>query len=629
MSKKIQVMCVFVIIIVASLIWPAGAAAAPPMHGPVIHIVQWGENLTSISKRYGVSIQDIVAANHLANPNRIYVGQRLVIPLTPGPSAEPSGDAVRHLVQSGDTLSSLAVRYHSTVHAIVQANKLVNPSYIYVGQVLIIPTASPALPKEGVYYVVRAGDTLAKIAYQYQVSSWTLAQINNLTNPSLIYVGQTLFIPGADAAAPTPTKAVSSALPTATPTATTTAVATRAAAATKTVAAMPTSLQCTPAPLKSTPAPPKCRIPTVTPIPLGAIPLPAPGPVKPLQMNSPEYGMEINVWNVGDCVTDRDLRLVKEAGFTWVKQLFPWREIEVEKGKFMWGEADRIVGMAAKYNLDLAVAISLQPDWAGDGYPVNGPPRNMADIADFMSAIARRYKGLVRAYEIWPGPNVSRNWGGQSPDPYRYAEMLRNAYWYAKEQDPFVMIISGGLVQTAQYDSTSMPPEVFFKTLYFETEAKLTCDVFGIQALGFKAAPENTPDEAARAEMNNNFPATRELNRTWCFRSVEVLHAIQGETPPHWTKDNKQWAVTRMGWTTDTRERSLYKWAAVSRDIQGDYLRRAYRWAKDHWSGWMGVMFVPLTNARWTMNDDGYWWAIANPDGCPRPAYYSLKGIAK
>jgi len=153
--------------------------------------------------------------------------------------------------------------------------------------------------------------------------------------------------------------------------------------------------------------------------------------------------------------------------------------------------------------------------------------------------------------------------------------------------------------------------------------------VFGVQALGFKAAPENTPDEAANPDLNNYYPATRELNRTWCFRSVELLRAIQESTPGHWPKDTRQWVVTRMGWTTDTRERSLYHWAAVSPQVQADYLRRAYRWAKENWSDWVGVMFVPLTNARWTMDDDGYWWGIINPDGCPRPAYHTMKAIAK
>lgn len=618
------VLILFLLFILPTWIW-----AAPPQNGPIIHIVQWGENLTGIAARYGVTIEAITAANNIANPNRIYVGQRLVIPLPPGPTEAPAG-TVRHVVQSGDTLSSLAVRYRTTVEAIVQLNRLVNPSYIYVGQILLIPSSGGTLPEKGFYYTVRPGDTLANIAYRYGVSSWTLAQINNLANPALIVVGQTLYIPGTQDA-PTPTPAPPTATPkpgTATPTpmpGTPAPTATPGAAApTATKSAAATVGPCTPPPLPTTQAYPTCALPAATAIPLGPIPLPSPGPVKPLQMKSPEYGMIINVWNAGNCITDRDLRLVKEAGFTWVKQVFPWREIEPQKGKFNWAEADRVVGMVAKYNLDLAVAVSLQPEWAADGYPLNNPPRNMADIADFMAAIAKRYKGLVRAYEIWPGPNVSKNWGGQSPNPQRYVEMLRNAYWYAKAQDPYAMIIPGGLVQTAQWDWSSIPPREFLRILYEETEAPYVCDVWAVEALGFKAAPENSPDELANGDLNNYYPSTRELNTTWGFRSVEVLREYTLSQPIQ-----KQWVITNMGWTLDTRERSLLKWAAVSEQTQADYLRRAYRWAKDNWKGWVGVMFVPLTDARATPNDDIYWWSIVNPDGCPRKSYYVLKEIVK
>jgi hypothetical protein len=343
-------------------------------------------------------------------------------------------------------------------------------------------------------------------------------------------------------------------------------------------------------------------------------------------MNTPEYGMIINVWGMGNCITDRDLRLVKDAGFTWVKQLFRWRDIEKQRGQFDWNEADRVVAMVAKYDLDLAIAVAYQPEWAGGGYPLNGPPRNMAHFAEFMGALAQRYRGLVRAYEIWPGPNVSENWGGQSPDPHRYAEMLIDGYWYVKNEDPFAMIISGGLVQAATWDGATTPPIEFFKILYEETGAPRASDVWGVQALGFKAAPENSPEELASPDLNNHYPSTAEWNRTWGFRSIEVLHDY---TMPPDKPIKKQWVVTKMGWTTDPNERSFVHWAAVPEEVKADHLRRAYWWAKEQWSDWMGVMFVPLTDARLKMNDEDYWWSVVDPDGCPRKSYYVLKELSK
>ncbi len=680
---------------------PETVQAAPPINGPVVHIVRWGENLTRVAARYGVSVYDIAQANHITDPNRIYVGQRLVIPLTPAPTPAPSGNAVQYVVQPGDTLSALAVRYRSTVYAIVQANRLVNPSYIYVGQVLVIPTQGSTTPTTGVYYRVRAGDTLAGIAYRYGVNYWSIVQANNLPNPSLIYVGQVLFVPGAiePAATPIPTTSTGESqtvnvdwvgkivgleagaqfddyferdngekygIDASDAAVKTLIVSLRSTGKTVRVVGQMTtnvpdafgrqivvtqlevkSTPVTPVATATGPAPsatptwnpdsctpppptpqgsslPACPVPTSTVIPAGPVPLPSPFPPKSLYMAKPEYGMTVNVWGMGNCITDRDLRLVKEAGFTWVRQVFPWRDIETRNDEFNWNEADRVVAMVAKYQLDLAIAVAYQPEWAGGGYPLNGPPRNMADFKDFMGALGRRYKGLVRAYEIWPGPNVSRNWGGMAPDPHRYAEMLIVGYWGVKEQDPFAMIISGGLVQTAQHDGTAKPPIEFFKVLYEETQANQASDVWGVEALGFKAAPENSPQDLAHPDLNNHFPATAELNTTWGFRSVEVLYEYAKVRPLQ-----KQFVVTKMGWTTDPNERSWVHWAQVSEEAKADHLRRAYRWAKEQWSGWMGVMFVPLTDARLTMNDEDYWWSVVDPNGCTRQSYQVLKDMSK
>jgi hypothetical protein len=386
-----------------------------------------------------------------------------------------------------------------------------------------------------------------------------------------------------------------------------------------------------PGPATATPTPTatpdgECAIPTEPIIPTEAVPLPAAFPPKPLYMASPEYGMTINVWGMGECITERDLELVTDAGFTWVRQMFRWREIEVAKGVFEWNEADRIVAAAAEYKLDLAIAVAYQPAWAGGGYPLNGPPDNMADFAEFMGALAQRYRGLVRAYEIWPGPNVSENWGGGNPQPHRYAEMLIDGYWYVKDQDPFAMIITGGLVQTADHDAASIPPWDFFTTLYEHTGAPTASDVWGVQAYGFKAAPEQSPQELAHPDWNNSYPATAERNQTWGFRSIEVLHDY---TVPPDKPIMKQWAITEMGWTTDPNERSWVHWAATTEEVKADYLRRAYRWAKEQWSDWIGVVFVPLTDARLTTADEGYWWAVVDPDGDPRPAYDALKAMNK
>jgi putative chitinase len=102
-----------------------------------VHVVVRGDTLYAISRRYGVSVQDLVKANGIVNPSLIYVGQRITIPGR-GPAPAPSGDTV-HVVQRGETLTRISLKYGVSIWSIVNANGIRNPNLIYVGQRLKIP----------------------------------------------------------------------------------------------------------------------------------------------------------------------------------------------------------------------------------------------------------------------------------------------------------------------------------------------------------------------------------------------------------------------------------------------------------------------------------------------------------
>lgn len=108
--------------------------AAPSSHR-LIHIVRWGENLYRIARHYGTTVEAIAAANSIANPHRIYAGQRLVIPH----ATRPSPGGFWYTVRYGDTLSGLAWRFGRNMWAIARANGISNPNWIYAGQRLYIP----------------------------------------------------------------------------------------------------------------------------------------------------------------------------------------------------------------------------------------------------------------------------------------------------------------------------------------------------------------------------------------------------------------------------------------------------------------------------------------------------------
>ncbi len=137
----------------------------------------------------------------------------------------PSGfnDTVMYTVVAGDTVWDISRRYDSSVNAIIQVNGLNQNGFLRIGQALVVPvrrdfqqpptltpvptqssgTGGPVDTGAGTYVIVR-GDTLTAIAARFNSTVTTLAQINNILNPNLIYPGQVLRVPGGMAPAPTP-----------------------------------------------------------------------------------------------------------------------------------------------------------------------------------------------------------------------------------------------------------------------------------------------------------------------------------------------------------------------------------------------------------------------------------------
>jgi LysM repeat protein len=175
-------------LLILALTVPAAAHASG-----VIHIVQRGENLTRIAYRYGTTVQAIVAANHLPNPNLIYVGQRLYIPT--GGGGVPCGCGCVHVVRRGETLSQIAWRYGTSMWTIARCNGILNPNFIWVGQRLCVPCGGGWTPGCRLVHVVRYGETLYSIAWRYGTCVQQIAAANGLYNPNLIYAGQRLCIP--------------------------------------------------------------------------------------------------------------------------------------------------------------------------------------------------------------------------------------------------------------------------------------------------------------------------------------------------------------------------------------------------------------------------------------------------
>lgn len=189
---------VFLVALLATFFVPA--AAEPAQQGTnIIYYVRYGDTLFSIAMRYGTTVPAIMQANGLTS-EQIYAGQRLIIPLspmTPGATFTP-------LPTPAHFNCTYTVQYRDTVYAIgyrygVSAPVLMQANYMYtpylrVGQTLRVPCLAQT-PTPFPTHIVQPGQNLLRIAIQYQTSIYAIALTNGIWNPHWIFAGQNLVIP--------------------------------------------------------------------------------------------------------------------------------------------------------------------------------------------------------------------------------------------------------------------------------------------------------------------------------------------------------------------------------------------------------------------------------------------------
>lgn len=324
-------------------------------------------------------------------------------------------------------------------------------------------------------------------------------------------------------------------------------------------------------------------------------------------MASPDYGVQAFLWWRPE-VAHRDLGLIRDAGFTWVKQWFAWRDIEGKgKGQYDWTTADRVVDQVEEFGLKLIVRVDHEPEWAGP------PPANVSHFADFLTAMATRYRGRIQAYQVWNEPNLAREWGNKPPNAQEYTQMLKTAYQTIKKIDPNAIVISAGMAPTTELSQRAVPDTQFIQAMY-NAGAKPYFDMLGAHGAGYKAPPEMDPGQVATdANYYNvgdpNCPG--DACRIYCFRHVEDLRQIMVNNGD----SGKRVVVLEFGWTRDERTNSPYYWHRVADQfVQGDYMVRAYKYAKQNWQPWIAVMsLIYMPDVKWTQNDEQFWWSIIEP----------------
>ena len=140
------------------------------------YIVQQGDSLWEIAARFGVTTDDLQEANNISDPGQVVIGARLVIPGLKG----VSGRLDTITVEYGDTLSSLSRRYGVAEAALARLNRQVSPSEVYVGETLIVPVQANESTLVANRASLTSGQSLLELAVQHNEDVWSLASVNNL-----------------------------------------------------------------------------------------------------------------------------------------------------------------------------------------------------------------------------------------------------------------------------------------------------------------------------------------------------------------------------------------------------------------------------------------------------------------
>lgn len=330
---------------------------------------------------------------------------------------------------------------------------------------------------------------------------------------------------------------------------------------------------------------------------------------------------------------ERQMQMIAEAGFKWIRQEFAWADIEIAgKGDFIdrrndpngvdaWSKYDHVVDLADRYNVQVVARLTSPPDWTRQDGKARGafaPPDDLNDYADFVEAVLRRYQGRLRFLQIWNEPNLTPEWGDCPTcgvDPEAYTRLLCAAYDRTKSVDPNVAILSGALGQTLtlnRFPPTGGLNEFIFLQRMYDAGAGRCFDILSVNDYGLGSGPT---DRRLRFNITN-------LARPMYLRDVMVKNGDSYK--PIW--------IAEIGWNAVPNDPKIIQWGEfgqVTPEQQGEYLVRAYQRIRDEWP-WVGVAFTWFFKPadEHEQNQAKYYFRLVNPDFTPLPAYEAIKAYA-
>jgi hypothetical protein len=321
---------------------------------------------------------------------------------------------------------------------------------------------------------------------------------------------------------------------------------------------------------------------------------------------------------------ERQAQMIAEAGFTWIRQQFPWEDIEIDaKGDFTdrrnldtvgaisaWDKYDNIVDLADQYHLQIIARLSAPPRWSQPEGVTNymTPPANFQDFVDYAVAVAQRYQGRIAYYQVWNEPNLYPEWGDQTVNAEAYTDLLCRTYSALKAVDPNIVVITGALGPTIDLSGVNAYDLLYLQRMY-QAGAGACFDILSVQGYGLWSGPT---DQRLRQVTIN-------YQRHLWIRDMMVKNGDAHK--PIW--------ISEAGWNpvpNDPGIANLDRYGRVTMDEAAAWAPLAYERAIKEWP-WIGVInwwyFKRADDSE--QNQSWYYFRLVEPDFTPTPVYEALK----
>ncbi len=317
------------------------------------------------------------------------------------------------------------------------------------------------------------------------------------------------------------------------------------------------------------------------------------------------------------------LRMIREAGFVWLRQEFPWEDLEVTgRGQFEWAKYDRIVERTAAHGLRLLARLSNPPAWsradpqAGD----MAPPDDLQDFVNYAAAVAERYRGRITHYQVWNEPNIFPEWGNNFVDPARYTELLCRAYTALKRVDPGIVVVNAAIAQTISLDGYKGFSDLIFLQEIYDHGGGDCFDVLSAQGYGLFSGPT---DRRLRATSVN-------VARHTYYRDIMVRNGDAHK--PIWLSE-AAWNATLDAELPRGEIDAYSRFGNVTQEQAARYMPMLYERAQKEWP-WVGnIMYWFFTRKDpFEADQSWYYFRMVEPDYQPEkprftplPVYHAVR----